>query len=143
MDLAQYEPLVVSIVHKFSPKDQDTFNELKQVGTIALWKSFNGYQPQKAAFSTYAWKCIYNAVLLSATRNSPVDSRCLVDGVVVYSDTFEEFLPDKLTQMERDSILRRREGYTFREIGEIYGISPRHIKTIVDRAIVKIRKANL
>ncbi len=61
--LHRHEPLVRKIAGRFARSRPNSFDDLKQVGTIALWNAITSFDPARGwAFSTWAHPWIMNAV---------------------------------------------------------------------------------
>jgi len=65
--LHRHEPLVLNIVGRFTKPNLNCFDDLKQVGMIALWRAIKEFDPARGfAFSTLAYPYIRNAVFNEA-----------------------------------------------------------------------------
>jgi len=70
--LRDNENFINKIIHKINKnKDEDYeyFLDSFQDGSIGLWNAVTTYKGTKSKFSTYAYTCIYNAVLQKVQKN--------------------------------------------------------------------------
>lgn len=136
--------LIVVVARRFSNGPID-MEDLVQMGRIALWKAAQKYDPAKAKFSTYAYRSIYNA-LVKAVKKEAAKRQAMEEFLSFHSDlTYEhhapidEYLPSSLTDIELGAILMKHEGYTNREIGEVFDYTKEHIRHVIINAHNKIR----
>lgn len=134
------------------PLSSDVF----QIGCIALCEAVIEYQPGRAVFSTYAFAAIrnriYNALACATYRrkrekqsdfpNEPV--------AVVPMDTPEAHelrkvlreTQDRLKGVTRkgiDAMIFMSEGFTCREIGEMYGTNANNVTAWISKARKALR----
>ena len=61
--LHRHTPLVLNIVGRFANSRITCFDDLKQVGMLALWHALTSFDPTRGnQFSTWAYRWIFNAV---------------------------------------------------------------------------------
>lgn len=133
-----------------------SYDDLFQIGCIALCEAVIEYQPGRAVFSTYAFVAIrnriYNALACATYRrkrekqsdfpNEPV--------AVVPMDTPEAHelhkvlreTQDRLKGVTRkgiDAMIFMSEGFTCREIGEMYGTNANNVTAWISKARKALR----
>lgn len=138
--LLDNEGLVWATLYKYYPmevNDEDIF----WFGMTGLWKAVITYDPSKGfEFSTYACRCIGNAVnaevLRRSRREKPMaslegivektevraDSSMFLRGDVNIKWYDRRGLFERLTPRQRTILEHREKGYSFRECGEAVGI---------------------
>ena len=112
-----------------------SYDDLFQIGTIGLCKAVQTDRPGKGAFSTYAYRIIYNEIMTQldyATlrrqrerATDPAELPCMT-------------LDDGLEQTEAcqgiQAIRLLAQGYSNRDIGELYGVPSNYITAWVSKA---------
>lgn len=57
--IKKYEDMIASIIHKLNYVGSDiSYDELMQIGRVAIWKSASKYDPERGAMSTFLYTCI-------------------------------------------------------------------------------------
>lgn len=137
-----------------------SYDDLFQIGTIGLCKAVQTDRPGKGAFSTYAYRIIYNEIMtqldyatLRRQRERATDPAELP--CVTLSDNLEqtEACQDLLALLDRaeqtaagvtakgiQAIRLLAQGYSNREIGEVYGVPTNYITAWVSKARKQIYK---
>ncbi|CCO08258.1 sigma-70 family RNA polymerase sigma factor [Desulforamulus hydrothermalis] len=153
--LEQHIRLVHYIVRKLNLNYE--YDELVQVGTLALLKAIRTFDNTKAAFATYASRCITNQLLMHHRRNSkhiPVlsldgeptndngDSFSRYDildaaasdetGAVETKIVFQQVVK-KLSPRELKILQLRLNGKGQKEIGQLLNISQGYVSRIEKR----------
>jgi RNA polymerase sigma factor (sigma-70 family) len=143
--------LVMSIVNRFSPKNQTEKDDYIQAGRIGLWKALTKFSKTGGSkFSPYAWNPIkWEIIKEIRSAKSKHDSvspeeceRYYGDGMIRNDTPFWECVPSSLTTAEREVIQLRREGYNFKEISCALDCHRSRTKKIFQSAIKKIRETN-
>lgn len=144
--------LVGFTIKKFFPQ-LISDDDLYQVGLIGLWKATEKFNKSKAAFSTFAIKCIRNEVIMELRRRDRKDRLVPLSldapvlglddsgsGIVTYMEssivTDDSTLPNnvdielrlkelftKLNARDARILELRLQGYTLSEIGEDRGVN--------------------
>ncbi len=131
-----------------------SYDDLFQIGTIGLCKAVQTDRPGKGAFSTYAYRIIYNEIMTQldyatlrrqrerATDPAELPCMTLDDGLEQ-----TEACQDLLTLLEHaertasgvtakgiQAIRLLAQGYSNRDIGELYGVPSNYITAWVSKA---------
>ena len=139
-------------------------NDLKQEAKIALISAIESYDENKGAvFSTYVITCINNRLTdlvrnSASTRNRMLNESLSLSGeddqianAVVDSPEDTAILKDEylrllerirseLSELERDSLLMFTSGYSYQEIADMKGTTPKAIGNALQRARTKLKK---
>ena len=146
--------LVLTVVDRFKPKNQQDKEAYIQAGRIGLWKALNKYSEAGGSkFSPYAWNPIRWEIIKeirSATgkyKHTDIneydrDAETLYAQNKAPTFVFDDLLPDTLTDLELKIIMLRREGYNFKEISTNLNRHRSNIKKLYDSAVYKIRETN-
>lgn len=155
---------VTYIVNKYFRNTKSEFEDLVQIGNIGLIKAARSFDESKGfTFATYAFKSIYNTILIQVTRKDikiiegvSFDAE-IVDGENIYlKDAIEDEsigeydfinkdiiyqslskLPDKYRQVIK---MRYFQGYSQREMSEILGTKQPNISRRLTKAISIMQK---
>lgn len=130
-----------------------SYDDLFQIGTIGLCKAAQTDRPGKGAFSTYAYRLIYNEIMSQldyATlrrreqATDPAELPCItLDDDLEQTEACQDLLAllDRAAQTATgvtakgvQAIRLLVQGYTNREIGERYGVPVNHITAWVSKA---------
>ena len=140
--------LVLTIVNRFSPKNQTEKEAYIQAGRIGLWKALTKFSKNGGSkFSPYAWNPI-KWEIIKEIRSIKDKNNCVSaeEHYHSYPSTssipFWEFIPSNLTQNESEVIHLRLEGYNFKEISKKLECHRSNIKKIFQNAIRKIKETN-
>ena len=142
--------LVISVVNKFSPKNQTERDEYTQAGRIGLWKALKKFKPEMGTkFSPYAWKPIRWEIIKEIRsqknkRHLPVNDAAFAqqEAMLLHytsQESFWEIVPSTLTESERSIVELRLEGYTLKEIADSLETNRSNVRKSLARAINKIR----
>ena len=126
--------------------------DLFQIGSIGLCKAAAGYQPGKAAFATYAYVCIrneiYDALKYSTLRAESqtelraemIPNSCDAAASASQYQSLRELLENESKQRTGTTargiraLLLHHDGYSYREIGNLYKVPENHVRAWVARA---------
>lgn len=160
--LKQYRPLVLGVACRFFLPGSEP-EDVQQIGMIGLWKAILSYDPSRSAsFTTFARLCIRRQILSAlkrATQHAAVPTVAFPESPEgrhdwqewVYDPTpslLEQLTGQEETDAARESLLRRlssletqvlalyRDGWSYREIAEQLGCSPK----AVDNALARIKR---
>ena len=149
--------LVLTVVNRFHPKDQNEKDAYIQAGRIGLWKAIKKFSTTGGSkFSPYAWNPIRWEIIkeirsikgkpyiefVEEYQNYDRPEMCATGGNKKDNVNLWEFLPSTLTQTEESIILLKSQGYNFKEISKTLSLDRTHTKKIFDSAINKIRERN-
>lgn len=141
--------LVVSIVNSFNPKSDEERDDYIQAGRIGLWKAIKKYNPNKGCkFSPYARNPIRWEIIKVINHKEKVNNNCISNELISdlldmkNDENFWEYLPETLTQEEKDVIMLRRMGHNFSEICKNIGRGRHYTKKLFINAVEKMREAN-
>jgi len=169
--ILQNRPLVMKIVKDLSPSRNgvQSIEDYFSIGTIGLIKAVDTFDPQKGyKFSSYASKCITNAILMEVRRAVNKNVTTSLDKPVPMPEEHEHFVStiiDQFADTEKtvfDHIMlkqvlnsieklpnRQREVMTYvissngrltqEEIGRIIGTSQFSVSRLIGRARKNIR----
>lgn len=154
--IRKYSKLVYKVLHdKFPMYTND--DDLIQVGYIALWKAADKYDPKRSRFSTYAYHCVFNAMVKELGHRKPGNTVSLNQPVKVgdwvgeLQDTIEDIKasPDgmnlavdldeffkSLTKRQQTILGMKMYGHTGLEIARELGIS----KSLVTKELQAINE---
>lgn len=146
----QYRPMIHHLLRVLKIyKNQDEF---RQVALIALWEARQGFDPEKGAFSSYAYSFMKGKMMTELHREVKREERCSST-----EDVYLEAVPDEradqpletatlmayckgMTDKQRQWVLLTfRDGLTVREIAEREGVSPSAVKKWKAGAIARIK----
>lgn len=136
--------LVVLAVNSFGPKDSLEKDELMQLGRIGLWKAIKKHNPKRSKLST----CMYNYVRWeigrylykkSKTKYADLHENIMCNKSV---DNVWEYIPEFLSNKEKDVVSMRLEGHSFVDIGKKLGYSRGWANNVFQKALDKINNAN-
>ena len=136
--------LVAWIARKYTT-DEDLLDDLKVVGEVALWEATGKYDPSRGhRFTTYAVHCIYGAIRKELRNNAPewynnnalrkpniprpkveeLNNRIYEPGCVDdIVDLVELIHAMPLRAKGRMALIMHEvDGYTYAEIGKMFGI---------------------
>lgn len=141
--------LVISLAKTFNPPNQTELEEYIQEGRIGLLGAIRDHDAKKAKLSTLAWYRIRWKILAyigkqkkSSNLHTSIDPHVL-DTLVsepTFINNIWEYIPDSLTEIERDIVNLKLEGYTVKEISHILNVTG--IGHSFKIAMEKIRNAN-
>lgn len=149
--IRENQSLVHHTINRYFSSLRDD-EDIYQAGMIGLWKACLHFDESKGyKFSTFAVKCIYRSILieLRSRRNTnllncisldnPVDEECHTH-VELMEDPDDAFslielreTLNSLSDKERNLLELRYEGLTYKEIGEILGISKSRVGVLIQQ----------
>lgn len=155
--------LVYFLIHRYYPNLSND-DDLKQVGMIGLINAAMTWDESRAKFSSYASRCILNAInnefyyrkkhynILSLDKeiqsddgNAPFSE--LVGGVDENEDCLEKadweyFCNNKLTPKQKKIVSYMVEGLTAIEIADLLGYTPANVRLHRRTILAKWKKYN-
>lgn len=156
----KYKNVVAKKCRKFFLKDGDA-TDLEQVGNMGLWNAVQAFDEKHGTFAAFASKCI-SARVLDAVRASYAKKKSLISkefpieecsetpsGTLSPLDSLvgEEAKDELMTEI--DGILSKKEkavfewyvmDYSYREIAEKLGMTPKQTDNCISRFKIKITK---
>ena len=157
----------INIAHKLAWQYYTRFNkriefeELQSISFLGLTKAAKTFNEELTyTFSTYAYKCIINEILLYYRKNKKyittsfseelTDNIVLEDTLPSNQNTEEDVLVglevnllykyiDQLPEIEQKVIYYRLKGKTMEEIGKIVGYSQPQISRLYAKALNRLR----
>lgn len=159
-DLEQWRGLVYNIVNRFREntfkyKTQIDWDEIIQVGMIALWRCINNYDENKGSFKNYAITAITRAILRQYNR---FDKKIEVhDTIEDYSDSYNfddteidiRISKEKIKRIinglyikdkSKKILLLRLEGYSLSEIAREVGVTYQAVADVIYNHRNKIKE---
>lgn len=138
------------------------FEEIRSVSLLGLVKAANSFNESKGlAFSTFAFPCIKNEILIYLRMNkkhittslySKIDDDFILADILCSNDNTEEKMLnnleinllykyiDKLSELEKNIVIMYAlQGKTMTEIGQNLGYSQPQISRIYAKALNKLR----
>lgn len=137
--------LIITVAKSLKPADQNTLDEYIQAGRIGLLKAIRSYDPSRGTFSNAAWNYIKWEILTYIKKEK---SDNFLPITINPSGTFDEdeditnYLPNTLSDREKNVVLLRNQGYSFKNIGEENGYSKSWANYVFHSGIQKIKDAN-
>lgn len=163
-DIEQYKHLVFKIVNKyrdrtFKYKSHIDWDEMEQVGLIALYKALKNYKPElNVTFLTYAstaiWRAIYRQELFDRVLENEADISEVIDYIA--DDTTEQVddtitnemfkakviaIVNKLNIIPRNKkiFIDRINGKTNPEIAKEYNITPQAVSLVYIKNLQRVK----
>ena len=135
--------LVVKIAKGFNPSNAMVLDEYIQAGRIGLLKAIRTHNIKRSTFGTTAWHHIRWGILeyIKHEQMEPVLPITMEPSGETY-ESITDYLPNTLSEREREVILLRNQGHTFKDIGEIHGYSKSWANYIFHSGILKVKRAN-
>lgn len=135
--------LAVSIAKKFYRKNSlYSFEDLIQIGLMAMVKAHRQYNSDKSVFSTFATYCMRNDLIKFVKKNRTDLNIDLIETTFENKDTIDEITPKNLTVEEAGVFYYKGCGYKDVEIRRILDLSPNRMKNITQSCFDKIVRAN-
>lgn len=113
-----------------------------QTGVIALIKAVRGRDPTKGKLSTYAWPAIYREINSQQYQKFNKKLSQYTDSETNSPEGLWEVLPDGLTEIERNCIQMKYDGYSIRDIAKKMEIKCVEVKAVLEAAWQQIKEAN-
>ena len=146
----QNEKLAYSVLHQAFP--QYKFDEdFQQIAKIGLWKACITFDEEKAAFTTYAYRCCINEILPELRKKKKNVPSISMDDVLIHNLKIEDALPctcdvfgavsmgesmRKMPEKKKRILWMLVRGDTQNEIGKALGIT----QASVSRCIKSIQR---
>lgn len=157
--LSQWQGLVYNIVNRFREntfkyKTQIDWDEMVQVGMIALWKCTQSYDESKGSFKNYAITAIKNAIVRQYTRfdklieqhnsleeyNDSYDFNELDIDISLVSNKVKQIISKlNIRDKSKQILLLRLEGKSYGEIAKELGITYQAVAYVIENHLDKIR----
>ena len=146
--------LVLSVIKRFSGSAENV-DDLFQIGCLGLCKAAQTDKPgHTVAFSTYAYRLIRNEIYTELERATRRGREVATDPAELPCTVLDDDTPEQreacsalLARLERaeagaagvtakgfQAIRMLMDGYTNREIGEMFGVPANHVTAWVSRA---------
>ena len=158
-DIEQWKGLVYNIVNRyrdntFKYKTQIDWDEMTQVGMIALWRCVNNYNESKGSFKNYAITAITRAILRQYIRfDKKIETH---DTIEDYSDSYNFDDTDidiniskekikriisklNIKEKSKEILLLRLEGNGLSEIAKEVGVTYQDVSNVIHNHKDKIR----
>jgi len=135
--------LAISLAKKFYKKNSlYSFEDLVQIGLIAMVKAHRQYNSDKSVFSTFATYCIRNDLIKFVKRNRNDLNVDLVNSPIEEKFDLDKITPANLTVLEAGVFYYKKSGYKDVEIRRILDLTPNDFKNITKSCFKKIVRAN-
>lgn len=142
--IKQHMGLVVKVAQGFTPINSMVLDEYIQAGRIGLLTAIRKQNNVLSSFSTNAWHSIRWSILdyiKKEKKEQPLPITTDPSGSHQPED-IADYLPDSLSDREREVVILRTEGHTFKDIGEIQGFSKSWANYVFHSGVLKIQQAN-
>lgn len=147
--MAQHRGIVFKLAGIYArPEDRE---DLAQEVYLQLWRSYGSYDPQRR-FSTWLYRVALNVAISFARRTAVSDKRTVELSTVNDVPTMKHF-EDRderveaiyeairgFDELNRGLMLLHLEGYTYREIADVLGISETNVSTKLNRLRNQMRR---
>jgi len=153
--ISRYSPVIRLKAAKLRNKDIDT-EDLCQEGYLALFDAIRAYDSSKGAFSTFAGRCISNRMINAAAKArgslekaDNFDFTLVPDGSTSTDDYLiskedDTALTEKmlmvLSEKEYNVFRLYLDGYSYKQIAEKTGITPKSADNALSRAKKKLKE---
>ena len=150
--------LVYYVLHRYYPKRYSYDEDLVQCGMIGLCEAADRYNPELGKFSSFACQGIRNKIGHELKNRKKCPDQISLSKPIAFDDddevTLEDTLPSDddvsyvvgeqmlsvLTPEEQTVVQMRRDGNSFKEIGEVTGHTHEGVRYICKRIKNKWRK---
>lgn len=159
-DIKKYEHLVYSIVNRyrdntFKYKTYIDWNEVSQIGLLALCKAIEGYDNSKGTFKNYAITAITRAILRYINNeNNYYQSNFDIDtqydiGYSSEDDIDISMMSEKILKIidkfpinnnSKEMIRLRLQGYSYQAIGDKFGVTCQSVQQTVTKQIDRLAR---
>jgi len=111
--------LIITVAKNFNPANPSVLDDYIQAGRIGLLKAIRTHDASRSAFATAAWHNIRWAIL-GYIKKEPIEHvlPITMEPSGEYRESIDDYLPNTLSDREKEVILLRTEGYTFKDIGK-------------------------
>ena len=134
--------LVVQVAKSFNPSSPLVLDEYIQSGRIGLLKAIRAHDIKRGTFVTAAWYYIRWGILGYIKRECQESVLPItMDPSGEQQENITEYFPNTLSDRERDVLVLRTQGYTFKDIGEKRGYSKSLANGVFHSGVLKIRQA--
>lgn len=153
--ISRFSPVIRVKAAKLHTKDIES-EDLCQEGYLALFDAIRGFDGSKGSFSAYAGKCISNRMISAAVKargdmvkDDDFDFTLVPDG----SGSTDDYLISKedndavaekmltlLSELEYNVFRKYLDGYSYKQIAEKMGITPKSADNALSRAKKKLRE---
>lgn len=136
--------LLVDLAIRFHPRSKHDLEDYIQIGSIGMIKGIRTFDPKKGKMNTYLGACIKNEILnyLRSQKRNKVISDSGYRSVYFDEDKLWEILPDNISQQDKEIIYLKLNGNTRKEIAKKIGKTENQVRYIIQKFLMKIRKAN-
>ena len=135
--------LVKRILRKFKPRNRDEYDEMLQIGRIALLYAIRRHDPTRGKLSTLAWYTITQAFIKYKKNNQYVVTISDLDKIVdEESYEYNDFDYQSLSERQKQILKLKAKGYNFKEIAEHLELKTYKVMAIYHAAIELIRAEN-
>jgi RNA polymerase sigma factor (sigma-70 family) len=144
--LIQYEPLIKGMIKRFSYVE--SYDELFQVGRIALWEAYMNFDPDKGYFPAYARSYLYGRFMQLCKKDTferVEATEAFLTNKLQYEETYldsfilEEYIKD-LSKRERmfvEFVILHRGKQ--KELAKREGVSYETVRSWRKSALAKLR----
>lgn len=155
--IRRYMPMIKAKAHcfKYSRVESD---DLVSEGFLGLLSAIRSYNPEKGSFAAFASACISNKMRSAAAKSSansllstPLDESFLeeisdgnpaTEDLIILKEQNNEMLKqvdELLSEREREVFYLYISAYSYTQIAEKLGISPKAVDNAITRAKAKLR----
>lgn len=93
-------------------------DDLAQIAALAIFKAKNHYDPSRGEFSTFAYRAAKNAII-SYLKSTARHNSFSIRSESVYDDvSLDEYINDKWTDNEIETMRKRLDGHSIQEIAD-------------------------
>lgn len=163
-DIKQYKHLVYKIVNKyrtrtFKYKTNIDWDEMEQVGFIALYNALKNFNPEKeVSFMHYASTAIWRAIVRQEKFDRVLENESDIedfmyglsddsldniednlDYEIILERTIKAINKAPILQRSKDITIARLKGLTNAEIAKRYNVSPQAISQVYLRVIGEVK----
>ena len=153
--ISRYSPVIRLKAANLHTKDIE-YEDLCQEGYLALFDAVRAYDSSKGAFSSFAGKCISNRMINAAAKargnlekadnfdfTLVPDSRASTDDYLISKEddlAITEKMLTLLSEKEYKVFRLHIDGYSYRQIAEKMGITPKSADNALSRAKKKLKE---
>ena len=143
----KYKSTIYTVCYLFS-KNNDEVNDLFQETLINLWRGFDSFKRQ-SDMKTWIWRVSFNTCLTSErNKKRRVETVPLSMDINLFTDTDDDTQQiqqlynriNRLGLVDRAIILLWLENMSYEEIGQIIGISTKHVSVKLVRIKEQLKK---
>ena len=143
----KYKSTIYTVCYLFS-KNNDEVNDLFKETLINLWRGFDSFKRQ-SDMKTWIWRVSFNTCLTSErNKKRRVETVPLSMDINLFTDTDDDTQQiqqlynriNRLGLVDRAIILLWLENMSYEEIGQIIGISTKHVSVKLVRIKEQLKK---